>query len=76
MLELISIIKLMFKKWQRPGVEGVNEVEPVIGRGVTLSQPVTETQLIQLNGHWRPIQTETISILGCLTVNRKPHKKN
>lgn len=36
MLKLISIIKLMFKKWQRPGVEGVNEVEPVIGRGVTL----------------------------------------
>lgn len=70
MLKLISIIKLTFKKnkkRQRPGVEGVNEVEPVIGRGVTLSQPVTGTRLIHLNGHWRPIQTETISILGWVT---------
>lgn len=75
MLKPISIIKLMFKKWQRLGVEGVNEVEPVIGQGVTLSQPVTGTLLIHLNGHWRPNQTETISILGCLTVNNKPYKK-
>lgn len=74
MLKLISIIKLMFKKWQRPGVEGVNEVEPVIGRGVTLSQPVTGMPLIHLNGHRRPIQTETISNLGFLTVNKKIKK--
>lgn len=44
MLKLISIIKLMFKKKRRKskraGVEGVNEVEPVIGRGVT---PFTAT---------------------------------
>lgn len=53
--ELISIIKLMIKeKCQRPGIEGVNKVEPVIGWGVTLSQPVTGMLLIHLNVHRRP----------------------
>lgn len=49
---------------QRAGVEGVNEVETLIGRGVTPSRPLTGTRLIHLNGHWRPTQTQTISSAG------------
>lgn len=32
-VNLVSIIKIALEKikWQRPGTEGVNEVEPVIG---------------------------------------------
>lgn len=78
--KLISIIKLVSKKkkdgvvvvvvgeegggQQRAGVEGVNEVETLIGRGVTPSRPLTGTRLIHLNGHWRPTQTQTISTAG------------
>ena len=64
----------MFEKWQRPGAEGVNEVEPVIGRGVTLSPRLTGTPLIHLNGHWGPILTDAISILGWLTVQKMFNK--
>lgn len=68
--KLISIIKLVSKiggGWgvgRGAGVEGVNEVETLIGRGVTPSRPLTGTRLIHLNGHWRPMQTETISFEG------------
>lgn len=68
--KLISIIKLASKKGgflvvvggqQRAGVEGVNEVQTLIGREVTPSRPLTGTRLIHLNGHWRPTQTQSIS---------------
>lgn len=71
MRKLISIMKLVVKKRPRSGAEGVNEVEPVIGRRVTLSRPLTGTRLIHLNGHWRPIQTAAISNAGCPSANKK-----
>lgn len=60
--KLINVIKQVVKTMlQRRWREGVNEVKPLIGRGVTLSQLLTGTRLIHLNGHRRWIQTQTLA---------------
>ena len=51
MFKVINVIKPVVKTMvQSPCRGGVNEVKPLIGRGATLSQLLTGTELIHLNG--------------------------
>lgn len=65
MFKLINVIKSVVKATvQTPRRGGVNEVKPLIGRGATLSQLLTGTQLIHLNAHRRRTQTQTAGVRG------------
>lgn len=71
MFKLINVIKSVVKATvQPPRRGGVNEVKPLIGRGATLSQLLTGTQLIHLNAHRRRTQTQTAGVRGRAWIDR------
>lgn len=71
MFKLINVIKSVVKATvQPPRRGGVNEVKPLIGRGATLSQLLTGTQLIHLNAHRRRSQTQTAAVRGRAWIDR------